>query len=344
MKQETREDSLIANIQLCKIQFDEIDAHWRQLGIHLLVNGDAYQTDNIFSENENVSLVINVLNQPSGPRVEYTLGAEVELENLKRHAIRHVQLIFNFLAFLRNIESLLAEAAAEAGFQTLGEPDRKLWEKMRLAQDELTDRVFYITPFFGGEMSIQRLFSIGDVLRKSLEILENNPDLHTFGEVELKRAKAVLQSGYFEPDRWVSNLSDLDVVTGAQAGSRLPGSIRLRLKEIYQSYFFGNHLSAIALTRATLEYAIKDRGASIGVLTKQQDGRDISLSIMIESLSNARPELREHLEAIRESGNRTLHPIKKERLFLDEEYVQCVALNCITGLREILETIYFRTP
>ena len=343
MTQENRENSLITNIQLCKIQIDEIDENWKDLKIFILMNDDA-GTDRTFSENQNVNLVINTNGDFSDLRLECTFGAGVEVDDLKQSLIRHAQLILNFSGFYRNVEHLLAEAAAESGFQELGNADRRLWKKISIAQDDLTLRLLLITPVFGGKSTIHLLHPISDILKSSVAIMEANPGLHSFGEVELKRARTVLESVYFDPDRWMSNLGHLEVVTGENAGSRLPGSIRLRLKEIYQTYFFGNHLSAIALARATLEYAIKDKGASIGILTKQMDGRDVALAVMIESLSSIRPELRDHLEAIRESGNRTLHPIKKERLFLDEEYLQGVALNCIRGLRDVLEKIYFSNP
>jgi len=325
MNQDNRENSLTANIHLCRILQKDIRASRQAL--------------------------INMGFNPDYPKSE-TTPPDVELLDFKESVKRHLEILVQFKSTSARIKEHLTSAAAEGGIQKLSNADRKLWNEIKNDVESATSVAFdeKLLDFFFSPAIVELgiiesatytpSHQIRDILNDAFARLVATPSSHGYSEQNLEQVEHILGYDFFTPDSWWISLQELTPVMGNEFNNRLPGSIRHRLKEIYRSYVFGNHLAAIALSRATLEYAINDRATSLGIPVAQKDGTRPKLGALIETMSDTFPELREHLETIRESGNKTLHPNKKERLLLIEEHIMGTSNNCLTSLRAVLEKIY----
>jgi hypothetical protein len=131
---------------------------------------------------------------------------------------------------------------------------------------------------------------------------------------------------------------------GKAAEQRIPNNIRIRLKELYRSFILGNHLAAIALARAVLEYALVDRSAKIGINPLSDDprypNRTRKLGMLVEDASENRPELKLDMKSIVDAGNKTLHPKKKDNLVLLPDALRGLALTSIKAVRRVVENLY----
>lgn len=349
MTQDDRENSLIANVQFLSGLLDQIHEDWQSLNV-VLLEGEDFEgedrgrADEIFSANPSTSAVI-LYRFGEEPKGAIGLSPGVDAAGLQDRLLRHASSIFDFEQKKRRVEFLLAEASAAGGLQRLGAAEIGSWEKVKSADmDGLQFRSIVLFLVFGGSIKIKPgpRRTIDEILKDAFARLVNDPKLNDYHEAELEGVKYLIGHEIFRPDDWWQRSKILTPVMGDDIDSRLPGSIRQRLKEIYRSYLFGNFLAVIALSRATLEYAMIDKGASLGIVTAEQDGKSLKLGAMIDVAAAIYPELSEHLEGIREAGNKTLHPQRKERLFLNEGYVEEVALRTLTGLRFVLEGIYKR--
>jgi hypothetical protein len=158
-----------------------------------------------------------------------------------------------------------------------------------------------------------------------------------FAEDDLKATHRLLYSSFFQPDEWLRNADEIEPVLGEAAEQRIPSNIRIRLKELYRGFILGNHLSAIALARAVLEYALIDRSAKIGINPLSDDPRyphrTRKLWMLVEDASENRPELKLDMESIVDAGNKTLHPKKKDNLVLLPGTLRDLALTSIRAGR-----------
>jgi hypothetical protein len=165
-----------------------------------------------------------------------------------------------------------------------------------------------------------------------------------FSEEELKDTDRLVYSSFFRPDEWLGNADEIEPVMGRAAEQRIPINIRVRLKELYRSFILGNYLSAIALARAVLEYALVDRSGQIGINPFSDDPRHPArirkLGTLVDDAAENRPELRSHMESILDAGNKTLHPKKKDKLVLLPLALRELALTSINAVRIVVEDLY----
>lgn len=165
-----------------------------------------------------------------------------------------------------------------------------------------------------------------------------------FSEDDLKATDRLIYSSFFRPDEWLRNADEIEPILGKAAEQRIPSNIRIRLKELYRSFILGNHLSAIALARAVLEYALVDRSAKIGINPLSDDphypNRTRKLGMLVEEASEKRPGLKLDMESIVDAGNKTLHPKKKDKLVLLPGALRDLALTSIKAVRGVVENLY----
>jgi len=187
---------------------------------------------------------------------------------------------------------------------------------------------------------------VWNILSSGLDFWELD-DTDKFPEDALKATNRLIYSSFFRPDEWLRNADEIEPVLGDAAEQRIPNKIRFRLKELYRSFILGNYLSAIALSRAVLEYVLVDQSAQIGINPFSDDPRYQNsfriLRLLVEDASKQQPELKADMESIVYSGNLALHPKKKTNLILDPFVLRKHALASIKATRGIVEKLYFET-
>jgi len=165
-----------------------------------------------------------------------------------------------------------------------------------------------------------------------------------FSAEDLAAADHLLFSSFFRPDEWLRGFEELQPILGERAEQRIPGNVRERLKELYRSFAFGNFLSAIALARAILEYALVDRASHLGIDPYTQDtrypGRTRRLRELVEDAAEKIPELRSDIESILDAGNQTLHPRRKDNLVRLPSALRAMAFSSTLAVRAVVERLY----
>lgn len=151
------------------------------------------------------------------------------------------------------------------------------------------------------------------------------------------------QEPLFQPDEWLENRRLLQPVLIDKATSKIRDHIRYRLIEIYRAFTFGLWMAAVALCRSAIEFAIKDSASRLGIEVARIGVRgtpeDKRLAELISDVGEKLPALKVHLEAVRDTGNRVLHPKKRDviafpRVLRDE------ALQCIKATKKAVEGLY----
>lgn len=164
------------------------------------------------------------------------------------------------------------------------------------------------------------------------------------GEPGLLDAERLCYSEFFDPDEWLRNLGLLQPVVGRDPGQRLPGHIRIRLRELYRSFILGNYLAAIALARAILEYSLVDRAAKNGLNPLTDDprapGRRKRLRQLVQEAAAVLPDLEKDMEEIITAGNRALHPKKREKIELLQNAWRDMALSTTKSVKKVVEVLY----
>lgn len=182
-----------------------------------------------------------------------------------------------------------------------------------------------------------------DQLDMLIELNEEEYTQH-LDEDELAHARKLLNSEYFRPDDWAENLDALTPILTSRTVDKIPSHVRLRVREVYASFVFGNSLSVLSSGRALLEYALLDRHSPLGfVAYETREGSEsatpLSLMRLIENASEKLPELNEHMELIQSYGNEVMHPRKTKKITVPPAG-RIHALDCIVRLRAVLQRLY----
>ena len=98
-------------------------------------------------------------------------------------------------------------------------------------------------------------------------------------------------------------------------------------------------MAVVALCRTLLEFTLKVNAGKLNITLTNENGRDKSLSQIIQELSIGYPELSEHAEAIREQGNLVIHPKKRTEVAIPR-FLEEGALKTIEHIVIIIEWIY----
>ncbi len=167
-----------------------------------------------------------------------------------------------------------------------------------------------------------------------------------FTEWGYERALKLLAARFYRPDSWLENLALLKPVITPKATSSFPSHVRSRLREIYDSFVFGNWLAVMSLSRSLLEYMILDRHSSIGIDAYSEDGGKKSpkrLNILTSLVSAVLPDIREQMEYVVDSGNDVMHPRKRNNItVIIPNNAREQAFNCVSHVRNVAERLYVR--
>ncbi|GLR63063.1 hypothetical protein [Marinospirillum insulare] len=188
------------------------------------------------------------------------------------------------------------------------------------------------------DLALEQIDILIDALGDDLE------EYYYLDESDLKLSRQLLNSEYFKPDNWAINLSSLRPIITSKTSDKLPRHIRIRIKEIYSSFTYGNWLSVLSASRALLEYVLLDTHSRLGFTAYEHQEENLTpsplpLSLLIKNASERLPDIASNMENIKTYGNEVMHPrINKKSLYIPAGRIQ--ALDCITKLRVVLHKLY----
>lgn len=161
----------------------------------------------------------------------------------------------------------------------------------------------------------------------------------------VKDALDIVDKGFFAPDSWLENQRLLRPVLLDRPLNTVPQHVQGRFREIYHSFTYGLWMSAICLSRSVSEFAIIDNGPRLGLdITSIWNGKKTFKSFegLIDEVSQKYPVLRPRLEKVRKTGNRILHPKRKNdvEIISFPKVERDEALKCIKSTRFVVERLY----
>lgn len=160
---------------------------------------------------------------------------------------------------------------------------------------------------------------------------------------DLDGAFDLVSEPWFLPDAWRENAQMLRPILVDRPATKIRAHILHRLAEIYGSFIFGFWMAAIALSRSAVEFAVRDSAPALKVQLSRTNSKgeveEKRLWELTEEIGASHPQLRDTLEAIRDTGNRILHP-KKRDVVAFPKVLRAEALECIKNTRFVLETLY----
>ena len=156
----------------------------------------------------------------------------------------------------------------------------------------------------------------------------------------LRDLEHIVSSKYFQPDDWQRNLADIAPVAMCKSPDQLPGHARERLKEVFNSYVYGNWLACIATSRALLEYCMIDckHILQVEVYEEGDTKKARRLHDIIESINPAEYPV-EDMKKVQEYGNEAMHPVKSKKV-KSIVFHKPQALDCIRSLSRVLGALY----
>ena len=160
---------------------------------------------------------------------------------------------------------------------------------------------------------------------------------------DLDAAFDMASKPWFLPDTWLENARLLQPILVDRPAQKIPTHVRHRLSEIYGAFIFGLWMAAIALSRSAVEFSIRDNAHRLNIeltkTNKRGEVEDKRLGELIADVAGIRPGLLIPMEAIRDTGNRILHP-KKRDVIAFPKVLREEALNCVKHTKVVLEALY----
>ena len=260
--------------------------------------------------------------------------------------------IYYLLEAIENVEHLLRQVILDGALQNIAHrplqfyreelaPKREHFETLLVELLEMPDIELDRKAFRPDSESSP----VWNILVSGLDFWEMD-DSGMHSPKDLQATRGLVYSPFFKPDEWLRNVNELEPVLGPAAELKIPSNVRIRLKELYRSFILGNYLSAVALARAILEYALVDHAAQIDIRAYSDDprypNRTRTLGVLVRDASEKLPELKAEMEAVLEAGNQTLHPKKKDKLVLLPSYLRHLAKASIQSVRKVVEKLYLR--
>ena len=159
--------------------------------------------------------------------------------------------------------------------------------------------------------------------------------------------KKIIDMPYFNPDDWAANEETLSPVIVTYNMEKIPKPITDRIREIYYSFIFSNWMSAIALSRCLLEYALIHRKSYLEECLKEKievrndagkvqdwEKDPIRLSKRARIAGKAIPQLKNSMTEVIERGNLVMHPFSTIPHKKDD------AKRCVNEISKIISTLY----
>ena len=148
----------------------------------------------------------------------------------------------------------------------------------------------------------------------------------------LSGCEKITSKRYFKPDNWMANEKELSPIIVTEEMKKIPAHIQKRVHEIYHSFIFDNWMSAIALSRCLLEYALIHRNKKTEI--KDDTGRIKPIRELASITEQAFPELKDSMDIVIEYGNYVMHPFRKTIPSKN------LAKHCIEEINKIISTLY----
>jgi len=258
--------------------------------------------------------------------------------------------IYYLLQSIEDVEHLLKKATLDGALQNIAPRPLKFYRESLVPNEKRFKRLLAELLDLPDVDLDQKEFQpeaesnpVWNILVSGLDFWEMD-DSGTFSQEAIKDTDRLLYSSFFRPDEWLRNTNLLEPVLGKAAENKIPGNIRIRLKELYRSFILGNYLAAIALARAILEYSLVDRAKIIGIDAFSDDPRYPNrirrLRTLVDDVSECIPELQVDMEAVLEAGNRTLHQRKKDKLAFLPGALHGLAYDSAMAVRRVIEKLY----
>lgn len=213
-------------------------------------------------------------------------------------------------------------------------------------EDLLAESGLTLGDWSGSSQKSTPILDAFDLATERLEdLLDYDPPEHLeyMADEELVALKELVSAKFFEPDEWHANMKELKPVVSSRRSDMLPHHVRVRIKEIYRSFIFGNWQSVAAMSRGVMEYALIDRASSLGYEAYEDGrsgkGRPMKLGYLIDHAGKILPLVASDMDKIREYGNEVMHPekTKKMRAF---PLSRKQAIDCIDRVKRVLEAVY----
>ena len=192
------------------------------------------------------------------------------------------------------------------------------------------------------EIGSELLFMFESAIDNWEFTMELNAEDDSYVE-HIENAREILRAGYFTPDNWVANTKLLKPILSSYPSNKIPSHAKFRLKEIYRSFVLGNWIAVISLCRSLLEYTLIYRASNLGfdAFYERRGVRTTkNLVDLVEEASEKKPGLKNEMEAVREYGNRVLHPKKKDKIILFPHIMRKTALESIEAIRKVVLELY----
>ena len=159
----------------------------------------------------------------------------------------------------------------------------------------------------------------------------------------IEGALELVNMPWFKPDEWSQNLKYLKPILVDRSPQVMRDHVRYRLTEIYRAFGYGLWMSAIALSRSLVEFSVIANAARLDIRPTftSVGGRseNKSLKQLGEEVAEIMPALAVPMEMVRDTGNRILHP-KKRDVIAHPKVMRDEALGCIRAAKLIVETLY----
>ncbi|MGR3914681.1 MAG: hypothetical protein OD918_09240 [Gammaproteobacteria bacterium] len=208
-------------------------------------------------------------------------------------------------------------------------------------------------PLSGNKESLNKYFGrVMDFARRFVEefhsIREDDDEYDDMVE-HVSDIENLQYEKYFNPDEWVANRKDLSPIIVARDLKKIPVHIRARVEEIYHSYIFGNWMSAIAMSRCLLEYAIVDETSLLKIENLYDEKRQLRpLVDLIADVKEPHTELVPSMTHIRKAGNSVMHPPRPRGHPLADLLLlppnKHAAQKCVEGIVKIITVLYGVQP
>ena len=192
------------------------------------------------------------------------------------------------------------------------------------------------------------LDAISWALERWNDMLEEDESIEWYERgFDIEGAQNMVAMPWFLPDEWSQNLKFLQPVLVDRSPLAMREHVHYRLTEIYRAFAYGLWMAAIALSRSLVEFSLKANAPRLGIIITYTGagGRpeDKSLKQLGEEVARALPTLAAPINTVRETGNRILHP-KKRDVIAHPKVMRAEALDCIRAARLIIENLYSEAP
>lgn len=134
-------------------------------------------------------------------------------------------------------------------------------------------------------------------------------------------------------------METLKPVLVTRGANTIRDHVHYRMTEIYRAFTFGLWMSAIALTRSLVEFCLRDNAHRFDVELTDPSGNEKTLKRLGEEMATHIQDLAEHVDRVRDTANRILHP-KKRGVIAFPKVMRKEALECLESARTVVELLY----